>query len=352
MDQSPQAESMNQVEAASAIEQLLGGDEAETQEQQQQAPETEEAETEEVSDDTTEEEADEEDGETATSEETDEDSSEEQGSIETLTELAEALDLPLEEVMANLKTTVKVNGKEQVVTLKEAFDGYQKDADYRQKTTELANHRREFEQQEQYKLGILNQEFQTVGYMVNQLEKLLVPDDPNLEQLKQKDPAAYLLRKQENDDRRKLLLSLKRDASDKLNQLQQISQEQQRQRMEQIFETARQELPKRVPGWGKEIKEQIDTYLTSENYGFSMEELAEVSDPRLVELAHKAFLYDQGKSAADVAKKKVKLLPKVQQPGKQAPAVTAKKAALTKARSRLKSTGHYKDAASLIEQFL
>lgn len=348
MDQ-PAMESMNTRQAADAIEAMLGdAPEAEQVEETPETEEVEEVEEVEASD------AEEEEGEeTAESEEV-EDSDEEQGSIETLSELAEALDLPLEEVMANLKTTVKVNGEEQTVTLKEAFDGYQKDADYRNKTTELAEKRRQFEQAEQQRLGILEQEYQRVGYLVGQLENMVVPqmDANQLDYLKQTDPSQYLIAKQEIDEKRRMVESLKNEASQKLQQLEQIRSVQQQQQMKQILEQAVQELPTRVPSWGKETKQAIDEYLTSDHYGYSDAELASVMDPRLVELAWKAWQFDQGKAKADTVKKKVKTLPKVQSPAKQASKVAVKNSKLKAAQSKLKSTGSYKDAASLIEQLL
>lgn len=335
-------ESMNTNQAAEAIEALLNTpDEVE----EVTEPETEEVEAAEAEETESE--------ETAESEET-EDSDEEQGSIETLADLAEALELPLEEVMANLKTTVKVNGEEITVTLKEAFDGYQKDADYRKKTSELAEHRQAFAQQAEQARQQLQQEYAQAGWLVQQLESMVVPQlDPNqLEYLKQTDPAQWAVVKQEHAEKVQHFSLLKSTAQQQLQQLHQMTQAQRQQAMAQTVEKALQELPSRVPSWGKETKEAIDAYLTSEHYGYTPEELAQVVDPRLVELAHKARLWDESQKKADAVKQKVKTLPKVQPAAKAVSKVSAKTEALKKAQSKLKSTGHYKDAAKLIENFL
>ncbi|TNF09404.1 MAG: hypothetical protein EP323_00450 [Gammaproteobacteria bacterium] len=335
-------ESMNSIEAVDAIESILDESSVEIDEVEAEASEAP-AEAEEVTDEAVEVESE----EVAPSED------EEQGSIETLAELAEALDLPLEEVMANLKTTVKVNGEELAVTLKEAFDGYQKDADYRNKTTELAHQRRAFDEQSANARQQLEQQFIQLGQFIQTAEQMFVkPLDPTqMEYLRQTDPQRYLMAKHEHDEQVAQVQRLKQSAAEQFAANQQYLQQQQQAQLAEVFEKASQELHTRIPTWSNDTKTAVDSYLTGDKYGYTPQELAQVIDPRLVEIAHKAMLYDQQASKADVVTKKVKTLPKVQPKAAQNK-VNPKLDALTQAKARLRKSGSTQDAVAAVEQLL
>lgn len=313
--------------------------------------EAEVAETDEDSDDSSDEDSEEEAGDAADDEPDNDDS--EQASIETLADLAEALDLPLEEVMANLKTTVKVNGEEIPVTLKEAFDGYQKDADYRNKTTELANQRREFESTTKQVREKLESEYLQMGQLMQALEQSIVPAlDPNeMESLKQTDPQTYLLVKQEHAERKQQFQQMRQHAANQFIHNQQAVEAQTAQQRQAILAKSREELTKRIPTWDADTKNAIDTYLSGENFGYTNEELSQVTDARLIELAWKAQQFDALSKKSDAAKKKLKTLPKFSKPGvKQTVRPESKK--LQQAKARLGKTGSIDDAALLIERQL
>jgi len=343
MADQPEMESHTTASAADAIEALLSPVEDAPQAKPDAGDENQDVEDDSESTETE---------ETAESEETD-DSDEEQGSIETLSQLAEALELPLEEVMANLKTTVKVNGEELTVTLKEAFDGYQKDADYRHKTTALAEERKSFTEQAAQVKQQLGQEFAQAGFLMQQLEAYVVPklDQQQLEYLKQTDPAQYVVVKQDYAERAQAFNQMKQAAAGNFQKLQQEMTAARAHQMQEVLQKAATELPTRLGKWDGEVKKTIDDYLTSDRYGYTPEELAQVVDPRLVELAWKASQYDQMKSKGAEVKEKVKTLPKIQ-PAKKTTAVAAKKTNLQKATARLSKSGHHRDAASAIEYLL
>ena len=88
-----------------------------------------------------------------------------------------------------------------------------------------------------------------------------------------------------------------------------------------------------------------------EGYGYTAEELSQVIDPRLIEIAHKARLYDEQSKKADIVTKKVKTLPKVQPKG-ALKSVKASSGKLKSAKARLRKSGSIDDAASAVEQLL
>ena len=272
----------------------------------------------------------------------------EQEAIETLTELSEALDVDMKDLMANMTTTVKVDGEEISVTLQEAFDGYQKDTDYRNKTTELASNRRDFEQQSSQARQRLESDYLQAGQLMNALQSAVVPvlDPQQMEALKAQDPSSYLIAKQEHQERLQQFNQLRQSAANDFARNTEALNQQKDATRQEALRYAIAELPKRIPGWGDETKNAIDDYLSGDAYGYTQEELSQVIDPRLIELAHKARLYDEQSKQVDIAKKKVKTLPKIQRPGKSSPRKAS--GSVQKARSRLKQSGRYQDAAALI----
>jgi len=344
----PDMEPMNTTEAEGAIESFL------TENPLLEGGEVEEEEALEGEVATEDEEDDEESSESEEKAESEKETDDEaQESIETLSDLAEALELSEEEVMANLKTTVKVNGEEMTVTLKEAFDGYQKDADYRQKTTELSIQRRTLEEQTAGARQQLQEQLTQAGQLMQALQQAVVPDlnPQEMEYLKQADPQSYLIKMQEHQERVNQFNQIRQQGANQYAQnQQQLTQQQETQRQE-IMTRAAEEIQVRIPDWGKEVATATDNYLMGEGYGYTAEELSQVIDPRLIEIAHKARLYDEQSKKADIVTKKVKTLPKVQPKG-ALKSVKASSGKLKSAKARLRKSGSIDDAASAVEQLL
>ena len=106
--------------------------------------------------------------------------------------LAEAIGITAQELSEHLRVTVKVDGKEQVVTLAEAVKGQQLEADYRSKTSELAETRRAFASQVEQAQQALNAKARQLDELTTAvfsqldlgpddaaLNKMLDPNDPS-----------------------------------------------------------------------------------------------------------------------------------------------------------------------------
>ncbi len=78
--------------------------------------------------------------------------------------------------------------------------------------------------------------------------------------------------------------------------------------------------------------------------GFSHEEVDQAYDHRMVVLAHKARLFDEGQVRAQSAKQKVEAAPAMVTPQARRAPVTAKQAARKEAMGRLAKTGKPEDA--------
>lgn len=308
----------------------------ETEEEQPEAEEVEESEEDEEAE--------------KSDEEANSDSDEEQPEIETFDQLAETLGLSLEDMQDNLKVKVVIDGEEQAVTLKEALSGYQKDADYRRKTSELASQRREFEQIAKQEHEKVEYQHQVAANVLNVAENQLRGEMQNLDELRQTDPVAWATKRADLIEREHHLQALKQQAATAYMQQKQENEQKQAEARNEQLANERDSLLKLIPDF-QDVKPKLEEYLSS-SYGFTNEELGSVLDHRLVDMSRKAMLYDQQVKSANIAKKKVKAAPKMQKPTKPAAKLSPEREKLKAAKARLKKSGHVRDAASAMESFL
>lgn len=343
----PEMEPMGVSEAADQIESLIG--DMDLGEEFEEAPEESEQDQDETADNQEDEpEAEEsEDGEEEGSEDAEPDDSEETQGFETIDELAEALEVPIEELLDTLQGKVKIDGQEQLVTLKEAMLGYQKDADYRQKTAELAENRKAFETQQQQLVQHTESQLMQLGQFVQQAEQLLAGEmnSEQMEQLRTANPAEWTARRAEYAERLNGIQQIKQQAANQYSQAQQQQQAQTAEQMQSMLQKEQAALSDKLPNLDRA---SLNTYLKGD-LGYTDSELSQVYDHRLVVMAEKARLYDQQAKQGKVAKKKIKQLPKLQKPARQ---VKAKATGMDKAKSRFRKTNDVKDAAAVIENLL
>ena len=236
---------------------------------------------------------------------------------------------------------VKVAGQELDVTLDELRNGYSRDADYRRKTEELSNDRKQFmsesEKQRQDYSSKLNELNQLMSVAQEQLNAEI--NSADLDKLYDEDPteAARVERR------------LKRK-QDKLNQAVQKTQSEQQQQFESFLQDQQKKLTLKMPEFSdpaksSQLKNNMRSYLTS--YGFNDQEIAQVYDHRIVMLVNDAMKY------RNMQNSKPNLAKKITKPGKVfSSGVKKDKADLnfTKRKEklgRLKKTGSIKDATSI-----
>ena len=193
---------------------------------------------------------------------------------------------------------VKVAGQEFDVTLDELRNGYQRDADYRQKTEELSHQRKQFQsesekQRQDYsqKLNELNQRLSAAQVDLN-----AEINSADLDKLYDEDPteAARVERK----------LKKKQDA---LNQSLQHTQVEQKQQFESYLQDQQRKLVSKMPDFSDPAKAsnlKANMKSTLNNYGFNDQEVAQVYDHRIVMLVNDAMKYrSMQNSKPNIAKK-------------------------------------------------
>jgi hypothetical protein len=194
--------------------------------------------------------------------------------------------------------TVKVNGQELDVTLDELRNGYSRDADYRQKTEELSNQRKNFQsesekQRQDYsqKLNELNQRLSTAQQDLN-----AEINSAELDRLYDEDPTEAA--KQERK------LKKKQDA---LNQSMYQAQAEQKEQFSSFLQDQQRKLVSKMPEFSDPAKAstlKANMKSTLNNYGFNDQEVAQVYDHRIVMLVNDAMKYrSMQNSKPNIAKK-------------------------------------------------
>ena len=279
----------------------------------------------------------------------------ETGDIQSLAQLAEALEVSLDELKAGLTHTFNAADESVTVTLAELEAGYQKDADYRRQTGKLAEDRRAQEQQFMQRMQEFEQANVFAASTFNMAEQLIGAElnDPRLAQLRESDPAEWTARRDEIGQRLGFLRQERQKAA------QQYEQFKNHQRM-QTKQAEQAALREKIPDFGNQHVQIARS--TMESIGYSQPEIADIFDHRLVlgalELAvlraENAQLKGEKTKAADAVKRIKKDVPKLQKPGRQKLQTKRgiKRDNVARLKQRAAKSGTVEDAAKVIESLM
>jgi hypothetical protein len=284
--------------------------------------------------------------------ETEEVSEEEEEATEEVEETEEP-DVEEEEEVTDASYTIKVDGEEYEVNLEELKAGYQRQSDYTRKSQAIAEQRKQNEsvQEERIKLEQERQMYANGLEMLREQQeaKLTVFDEVDWNTLKEEDPYAYMMKKDEY-----------RDAQDKIanaEQQQQIVHRQQAQSQmvarSAYVQNEYAKLVEALPEWAKEgstVKTDVRDYASK--VGFLPEEVEQLSDHRSVLILKKAMEFDRLTKKVSPKKKAVKKVPKVQKSGRGKVKAEAASEVDQKKRARLRKSGNTDDAASVFYDLL
>jgi uncharacterized protein (DUF3084 family) len=321
-------QAMNMADAASAISAMLAPDEGQAELDETQPVEESEEDTE-----TAASEEDESGVEDAPDEETPEEQSEEEEETE--------------EKEQPQTFTVKVDGKEVSVTLDELQKGYSRTQDYTRKTQQIAEVRKQVEQETQAVRAEREQYAQLLGALQTQLQSSEPQVD--LERLYHEDPIEWVRQKEVMRERQEKLGAIQSEQQ----RLAQVAQYEQQRAMEAQFASQQEALLAALPEWKDPKKAKAEKALVIESAkaaGFSDEDLKSVYDHRLVLLLRKAALFDQMVSKRQGIKPVVNNGPRTAKPGAAGRVSTTTES--TRAKQRLAKSGRIDDAASAIELLL
>jgi len=321
-------QAMNMVDATSAISAMLAPEKGQAELDETQPAEESEEETEAA--------ASEED-DSGVEDAPDEESSEEQSEEE---EEPEEQEQPQ-------TFTVKVDGKEVSVTLDELQKGYSRTQDYTRKTQQIAEVRKQVEQETHAVRAEREQYAQLLGALQAQLQSSEPQVD--LERLYHEDPIEWVRQKEVMRERQEKLGAIQSEQQ----RLSQVAQYEQQRAMEAQLASQQEALLAALPDWKDPKKAKAEKALVIESAkaaGFSDEDLKSVYDHRLVLLLRKAALFDQMVSKRQGIKPVVNNGPRTAKPGAAGRVSTTTES--VRAKQRLAKTGRIDDAASAIELLL
>lgn len=233
------------------------------------------------------------------------------------------------------KHKVKYKDEEIELTLDELIKGNMMERDYRHKTSEISDQRRALDG----KAAKLDESLADAKLLLD--EEMSNLDSPEMKQLEELDPEAYLR------EVRRVQAKIKRFETRKAERTAQIEAQKGELAMQE-----REQLLRAIPEWLDPAKMdaeggQVLKYLA--DTGFNNREIADMLDHRFMVQARKAMLYDQVKSANPLNKKVVDK-PKVSKAGASVDADLRGSESYKQAREKLKVSGNRNDAAALVRQ--
>lgn len=240
--------------------------------------------------------------------------------------------------------TVKVDGKEERVSLEDLKRGYSGQKYVQKGMQEAAEQRK---QAEAVYAALLN-ERQQVAQALQQIQSGLPqpPQEPSREMF-ESDPIGYMEAKLKFDEDSKAYAG-------KIQQLQQVAAQQgqaqqaaQRAYLEREMETLKQVVPEFAdPEKAPQVRDRLVTK-GQEVYGYSKEEISSVMDHRAIRVLNDALKYQEMMSGK--AKAEAKAKPKNRRTVKAgAKRTDSKSQAQRQTRQKLKKSGSIDDALSLI----
>ena len=246
--------------------------------------------------------------------------------------------------------TIKVSGEERQVTLNDLKEGFQLKSDYTRSKQELAEREQRLGLQAQ---GV-NQQEEQYGQLLNAMHQRLetmIPAEPDWTRLAAADPIEH---------------TRQRAAWDQLQtQMKSVEQEQERvvksrqEKFQQNYQGYMQDQQRRLlialpelsePGKAQEFFSSLNQYAVNE-YGFTPQEVASISDHRFAVMADKARKWDLLQSGAREKEVVTQHIPTLRPGARQKAEPVASKLFRT-ANARLERTGDTRDAAAAIEALL
>lgn len=253
----------------------------------------------------------------------------------------------------NLEIDVKVDGTPAKATIADLVKNYQIGSAAEKRLEDAKAKAKSITEEAAEKSKALEGQFATVAKLIEGAEAFINQDVEAIDwsKLREEDPAEYAAKKQEVADRRASLEKIKQGATDAWKENSEQMAAERSQQIQERLQEEQSKLIEKLPEWKDEEKAQTDKtqladYLISQ--GFTKQDIANAYDHRLIVLAHKARLYDQGKAKVETAKKKVAKVPKVLKPGAPKSDQQINQDKVQQAKSKLQKSGSIDDAYAVL----
>lgn len=246
--------------------------------------------------------------------------------------------------------TVKIDGKDERVTLKEALAGYQRQADYTRKTEEVANARKAIEAEQAQARQARDEYSRVLGVILERLGP--ESGEPTAEQwntLERSDPSTYAVQWANYQRREAQRTAVKEEQRRLVNE----KAAETAQTVRTYIEGERQKLVKALPVLAHPEKGPAEMKAMREyakTFNYSDAELDQAYDHRMLLVLDKARKWDTHQAALTKAKGKIEGATQVSAPGARQPPRAAKTLAKKAAQDKFTKTGNIEDAVPLMFQ--
>lgn len=240
---------------------------------------------------------------------------------------------------------VKVNGEELEVTEDELVKGYSREQDYTRKSMALAEDRKVFEAELQAVAETRTQYAQKLEALTGILQK----NEPRVDQsLRETNPAEWSAQMLQH----RQWAEQKRAVEEEQARALQEQEKQEAQAQVEYLAEQRSKLLAALPEWADEEVAKTDTGkmvdYAIKSVGLSEDEVASITDHRVVVALRKAMLFDELKAKAPQTRSKVEKV-KAAAPGSRSG--LSANSEMKRARERLTHTGSVEDAAAIFARY-
>ena len=242
--------------------------------------------------------------------------------------------------------TVKVDGSEMEVTLDELLRGYQREADYTRKTSELSLEKSKYN-------DLMQQSQSEINNKLSKLEELTTVAQQELQQEYSRIDFEKLYEEDPSEAAR--LEHKMRKRAENLAMIQEETKANQQQEFQKYLQEQQHKVASLVPEFNdpnkaSKLKSDMRQYLSKLGYGD--QEINSVYDARQVLLIRDAMAYNALKKSNVKVTKKVATAPKVVRSGTAKNKGDASSKLRRDKLNRLKKTGSLRSAASIFKDYL
>jgi len=242
--------------------------------------------------------------------------------------------------------TVKVDGSEMEVTLDELLRGYQREADYTRKTSELSLEKSKYNDLMQQSQSEINNKLSKLTDLTTVAQQELQREYSNIdfEKLYEEDPVEAA--RQEHKMRKR---------AENLSMIQEETKANQAQEFQKYLQEQQHKVASLVPEFNdpnkaSKLKSDMRQYLSKLGYGD--QEINSVYDARQVLLIRDAMAYNALKKSNVKVMKKVAAAPKVLKSGSPKTKSDQNNKTRQDKLNRLRKSGSTRDAANIFKDFL
>lgn len=265
-------------------------------------------------------------------------------------QVASILGIEAEKIIVDddgLKFRAKNGENESKATLADMLKSYQLEANLNSRSMELAETKKKADEEVRSWMEKSQHLAQQQQLLAERLESELSESykDTEWERLREEDPGEYAAQRELLRQKQDRIRGIFEEINTSIQENARVAQEHMQAQMQEYIKKQGELLSSYIPGWGSETQKDISGFLKSE--GFTDNEIAAVSDARIVKLSHMAMQFKNGK---EISQKKLKKpLPKVLKPGSKPSKTTVNNEKLKQARDKLRKSGDMKDAAALLK---